>query len=622
MGNSPGSHKSKKPAVLTNNNLNTDVFDTKWIEAFENSFVFVWCDGSIGTQSNVDDYINTIKQLARVVNPNRQLVHTFNEACACRRFIQDLDNVCLIVSGTIGQDLVPIIHNLDQIHSIYVFCINKDKHRLWASHYRKVRGVFTDINQICDSLKTYVTTRSSIEYDRLEFDLISNENDLSTSDNSSLCLIYSDLNRMILLNIDSPDDGLDTMISYCRSEYTDEHQTELINSFKQHYAEYSPIWWYTKSYFFQGILNRALRTNDLYTLYSMHQFIQDLDTKLLELNETQRSPNQTLHLFFGQFLSKNDFDRIKQNIGGFMSISQYVSANPELSIAVMYIEQNKDSVPNSQTVRVVFQIDIDQTAESIVSYANIGNVSQFVHEKEHLISMFSVYRIIKIEKLINASSAWLVHVALIDKNDEQYNSLIQNVNLENIDQYSLTQVAYTIKNQSNIFKSANKLFKQALKDNSRALRAIILRYNMALIYDSLGEYAKSIDDFEEVRKMARLYIPECDKKDDICLVPFYSNKARVYEKLNQFPHAFTHAFRALQIVANLPNEDLLKKELESSCYVNLGLIHYQEERLTEARTFYEKAFRIRQGYLPSTHPDLMSLKNILSILPENLAEAF
>ncbi|CAF0762817.1 unnamed protein product [Rotaria sordida] len=624
MGNKNDKLEKSRLHDINNNLLNTDIYDTSWIEAFEKSFSFVWCDASIGTQNTVDDDKNTITQLARIINQNRQLVHTFNELDACREFITHVDNVCLIISGTMGEELVPLIHNLEQIHSIYIFCFNREKHLLWSSPYRKVRGVFNNINDICESLKSYVSTQSLLEYDRLQFDVISNEINSLTTNEDQLRLIYSKLNRIILFNMDSSDRGKQHMINYCRDQYKTENQIELINDFEQNYSKHSPIWWYTKNYFFQGIINRALRTHDLYALCSMHRYIKDLDLKVLQLNESKQTTTTTgsLNLYFGQFLLKSDFDEIKQNVGGLMCINQCVSANSELSIALMYIEQQQKLISNTNIIRVIFQIHIDRTKESIVSYANIGFVSQFVHEKEYLISMLSVYRINKIEKLLGVSSAWLIQITLIDKNDKQYNNLIQCINEYRLEKMNLTEIGYTIWNRLNLFKSTNKLFKQVLYNNPQELREIILHYNMGIIYDSLCQYEKSLNEYRKVLHIAREYIPSCYQKDDLCLVSLFSNMAAVFEQQNHFSDAFTHAFRALEIVLRIQDDSILKKELESSCYYNLGLIHDQEEKLSEAKNFYEQALRIRQEYLPLGHLDVTILQKLITSLTENRNTSF
>jgi hypothetical protein len=612
MGITQGTRRSSD---INNNSSQIDIYDTFWIEAVEKSFMFVWCDASIGTHSNLDDDKNTITHLARVVNQNQQLVHTFNELNACRDFITHVNNVCLIISGSMGEELVPSIHNLEQIHSIYIFCLNKAKHDLWASHYQKIRGVFTNITDICQSLKSYIISRSAADYDRIEFDVISPEINSPTADKHELCLIYSKLNKIILLNMDSPDHGKQDMSNYCRNEYTSNYQIQLIHDFEGNYSQYNPIWWYTRNCFFQGIINRALRTHDLYVLCSMHRFIKDLDLKLVQLHENQRTSTEPLNLYFGQFLSKLDLDRLIDNRGGLMCINQFLSANPEQGIAMMFLKQQNSSTSHENKLRVLFQIHIDQTIQSNVSYANIGPISQFVHEKEYLISMSSIYRINKIEKLIDLSSGYFVQLTLIGRNDLQYNNLVQHIQKEQLDEENnLTELGHIIKNRLHTFKSANKLFKQSLLKQKQELRTIVLHYNMAIIYDALNEYNKSMDEYRCVLNLARDLIPSCHQKDDLCLVPLYSNMALTYEEENKFSDALDHGFRALRIVLNIPMDPLLKKELESSCYYNLGSIHDQEGKFSEAKTFYEQALRIRQEYLPLGHTDITILQRLITIL--------
>jgi len=615
MGGTHGTHNRTKSQDLDSISFEKDVYEALWLQCVEKSFIFVWCDASIGTQDYINDNENTITRIARIVNQNGQLVHTFNELNACREFITHLNNVCLIISGRMGEELVPQIHNFEQIHSIYIFCLNKPKHDLWASNYHKVRKVCTNITDICESLKSYIISRSSIDYDRIEFDVINREINSPTIDKHELCLIYSKLIKIILLNMDSFDHGKQDMINYCRNEYKSEYQIQLINDFERNYSQYNPIWWYTRNCFLQGIINRALRTHDLYVLCSMHRFIKDMDLKLGQLHENQRKTTESIKLYFGQFLSEYDFNQLNYNRGGLMCINQFLSVNSEHGVAMMFLKQQNFSTSNENKIRVVFQIYIDQTIQSNVSYANIGSISQFVHEKEYLISMSSVYRIDKIEKLVDISSGYFVKLILIGRNDLQYNNLTQYIQKEQLDEeINLTELGHIIKNRLHPFKLANKLFKQALVKKKQELRSIILHYNMAIIYDALNEYEKSLDEYRCVLNIARDFIPNCHQKDDLCLVPLFSNMALTYQQKNKFTDAFTYAFRALGITLNIQNDAILKKEFESSCYYNLGLIHDQEGKFFDAKDFYEQALRVRQEYLPLGHSDITVLQRLITLL--------
>ncbi|CAF4714250.1 unnamed protein product, partial [Rotaria magnacalcarata] len=62
-----------------------------------------------------------------------------------------------------GQQLVPLIHDLEQIHSIYIFCMSKHKYESWAKDYRKIQGVFTKIEDLCECLRKYFVGQSLSE---------------------------------------------------------------------------------------------------------------------------------------------------------------------------------------------------------------------------------------------------------------------------------------------------------------------------------------------------------------------------------------------------------------------------------------------------------------------------
>lgn len=613
------SSTGRKSSISGGNNLGEiDLSDEAWIDYMQKSFMFVWCDASIGTIGKITDTQNTIKRLADIVNQNGQLVHTFDELNACREFITEVNNVCLITSGSMGEQLVPLVHNLDQVHSIYVFCYNKAQHDVWAQRYKKIVGVCTDIIPICESIKSYISSHSLIDYDRIEFDLINHAIQSPTIDKHELPLIYSRLTKMILLNMNSIDHGKQEMITYCRNEYIHPCQIPLINDLERNYSQHDAIWWYTRNFFLQGMINRALRTRDLYVLTSMHRFVKDLDNQLRQLHENERTTQGSLDLYFGQVLFKSDFHRLENNHGGLICIDQFLSANTEQGIALMFLKQSSSYPLNRNDIRVLFQIHIDRNISSDVIYAAIGSISQFVHEKEYLISMFSVFRVNQIERLPDIPSGYFVQLVLVDRNDFQYRNLIQSVSDEQFDRdVNLNELGHLIKTRLYIFKSANKLWKQVLMKQKQDFRTMLLHFNMSIIYDVLIDYDKSMREYQIVLEIAREVIPNCRQNDDICLVPLFGNMALTYQKEQRnFNNAFVTAFRALRIVTKFSDSiDVnLRRELESACYYCLGLIHDQEGKITEATNFYTNALRIRQEYLPLGHVDVTDLQRRITLL--------
>jgi len=54
----------------------------------------------------------------------------------------------VIVSGRMGQILLPRINHMQNISSVIVFCGNIDFHKTWANKFEKIKGVVSDFNKV------------------------------------------------------------------------------------------------------------------------------------------------------------------------------------------------------------------------------------------------------------------------------------------------------------------------------------------------------------------------------------------------------------------------------------------------------------------------------------------
>ena len=596
--------KSRLPPLKS---LGTGDFDTT-----NQSFIVVWCDGSIGSSKNSVDDSNTLIKLTSIVNKKRQLIHAFNDVAACQEFLSLVNNVCLIVSGTIGQELVPIIHQLDQIHSIFVFCMNKPKHDAWATHYNKVRGVFTDIEDICYYLKAYFISRLSLESDQMQCDVLNRNLTIPITERSELSFVYSMCSKLLLSHLNSMQEEL---VDYCRREYTNDYQLALIDTFDRNYAQHDPIWWFTKDKFFQEIVNQALCTHDLYALCAMNSFIKDLDNRLTTLHRRPISNLQPLTLFFSQSVSEEKFNKINSNQGGLLCVNEFLFANTEQAIAFLFIENQSSTSINIKAMNVLFEISIPATLTPNVAYANIGTVSQFVHEKEYLFSMGSVFRIDEIKRLSELPSAWTVHLTLVDKNDAQFVALTRMIRENYLhEECDLFEAATNLRMKLSQFKVTRKLFEQPLNFNLKVVRSILLDYHMGMICTCFGEGTKAITSFRDAIKLIRSTIPNGEYEDHLCLVPFFSTMGVTYQDMGISSQAFTDAFRALGILTKNQTNPMYKHEIAAACYFNLGLILDLQEKPSEAITYYAQALKIQQKYLPANHPDLTILEHTIKSL--------
>ena len=98
------------------------------------TFSLLWLDAQVNTS---EENRQAQRKLRQVINHLR----IFDDENICKKYISyssNQDRFVLIVSGRLGQQIVPEIHNLRQISAIYVYCSNKKLNEAWAKNHPKV----------------------------------------------------------------------------------------------------------------------------------------------------------------------------------------------------------------------------------------------------------------------------------------------------------------------------------------------------------------------------------------------------------------------------------------------------------------------------------------------------
>jgi hypothetical protein len=269
---------------------------------FIENFIIIWVDSNLHHKNITDDDIQTsIAALRQIVN-SIIFVDT-NDACI--DFIDKKikqEKIFLIISGSLGQHLIPQIKHNINLDSIYIFCMKKIKHEQWTTknQHHRIKGIFTDIQDVCNQLKEDIKQCkhefSSIQILGLQTSKVCNHLDAS--------FMYSQLLKEILLSIEYDNDTLEQakndFIDFCRIHYAG-NETELciIEEFKENYTHPSPIWWYTRECFTYSMLNRALCGQDVEILIKMSFFICDLHRQLEDLHKAMNN-RQILIVYRGQ----------------------------------------------------------------------------------------------------------------------------------------------------------------------------------------------------------------------------------------------------------------------------------------------------------------------------------
>ena len=185
--------------------------------------------------------------------------------------IQD-EKVFLIVSGSISESIIPYLHQMPQVQFVYIYCFDIEKHKQWAINYEIVRGIYTNMNDICEQLSKDVITSS---HQFLSMNIISTNIKEKEINKQEASFMYFQLLTEILIGMEQEDDAKTNMVNYCRLQY-DGNETDLkhIDEFDKTYSPNKAIWWYTKHCFIYEILNKALRIQDVDILFKYRFFLK------------------------------------------------------------------------------------------------------------------------------------------------------------------------------------------------------------------------------------------------------------------------------------------------------------------------------------------------------------
>jgi tetratricopeptide (TPR) repeat protein len=386
--------------------------------------LLIWLDVNINQLDK--DCQNTLAQLRSFVND----VNIFTEPDKCIDFLTEIKDmkVFLIVTGTLAQQIIPLIHDVPQLDTIYIFCRNKSQHEKWSKNWAKINGVYTEIAPICESLQQTVVqcNRDSIALSFLpmgEEACSQNVNQLEGS------FMYTQLFKEILVDMKHHSQAIKDFAVFCRKlHHGNASQLKIIHEFEDDYSPQLSIRWYTRECFTYPMLNRALCTLESETIINMGFFIHDLHRQLeqLQTEETHSYQGEAFIVYRGQGLSITDFQKLQKTKGRLMSFNNFLPTSKNREVSLKFA---KHASRRNDTVGIFFQMTIDPMVSS-ASFAAIREVSYFKTEEEILFAMHTVFRIREITSMDKNNPLYQVELKLTADDDEQLRTLTERIREE------------------------------------------------------------------------------------------------------------------------------------------------------------------------------------------------
>ncbi|CAF3457796.1 unnamed protein product, partial [Rotaria sp. Silwood2] len=203
----------------------------------ENYFV-IWLDGNMDMAKK--DYQHTLEQLRGVVNE----VHTCTTVEECIALLNENkeETSFIISSGALGQHLLPHIHTMPKLDTIYIFCRNKQLHKEWAKNWTKIEGVHKTIKSIRQALKVAVKRYNQ---NNTTVSIIGANEGSSTHNLNQLepSFMYTQIFKEILLDMEHGQKAVQDLVTFCQEQYHDnKKELKLIQEIGRTYEPSTAIW--------------------------------------------------------------------------------------------------------------------------------------------------------------------------------------------------------------------------------------------------------------------------------------------------------------------------------------------------------------------------------------------
>ncbi|CAF3409601.1 unnamed protein product [Rotaria socialis] len=567
------------------------------------TFRILWLDALINNNENKAAQ----KQLRTVINHVKTFEDPVDFLHGVRHSTQT-DRLVVIVSGRFSHHVIPKIHPLIQVISIYIYCMNKSHYEQHTQSYNKVKAICVELNELVHQIRLDHKNLSIMD-DQLPFNIFSmNENDEQSSIELNGQFLYSQLLIDVLMQIKPNEKDKRELITLCRKSYKDnEKELDNVNRFDREYCPSQAITWYTSDCFLYRVLNKALRVQNINILYLFRSVILDINEQL-----KQAQAQKHIRVYRGQLMSNEELDRLRCSVGKFISINSFFSTSLNRDTTLLFLttgiyanEHNHDKCFES----VLFEIDADPVVVMSNSwnrpFANISTFSEFPSEDEVLFMLGSIFRLDDIS--YDQSSATVCNTL---KTVKIIRMTLCNDQEKDLEQLYTVMKKYFSKAQTNnlLFgKLLVKMGKFNMAENylCRSLGEFTSNDpSLADLYHLMGMVAGAQDNYNESLEWHRKSLTVCVQAcaaDHVNIGNSYNSMGIVYRKKGERIRALDSFNAAVSLFEQAHHENHQDMAL---LYGNIGNIYQEQKKYEDALKFDEKSLAIKTKYFPCVHADI------------------
>ncbi|CAF1221230.1 unnamed protein product [Adineta steineri] len=449
------------------------------------SFSLIW----LNNNENVDIQ----KELRNTINH----IETFDDVEECKNYIEktsENDRLVLVTNGEFGQQIIPSIHQLRQISSVYINSENEQ----WTNDFPKLKGIHVEMDELVLQIREDHKNRRKIE-EPVWMNMFTTVNDAGKSTTGiNGQFVFSQLLLDCLLRLKPNENDRNELISYCEKEY-EGNQNELnhLHEFQSSYSSDNVLWWYTRESFFYKTLNAALRKENIHMIYLYRSFIIDIQNQLE--NHQCQCPTR---VYRSQLMSTDELNYLKNSIGQYVSVNSFLSTSFKKDIATFYLGDTNHQWIDFE--KVLFEIDADPKVVTTKPFADISQFSDFSDEFEVLFMLGSIFRLNSIIR-DDQNQFWIIQMCLCSDDEHNLKEILMDMKNEiGNGETNLCILAKVLRGMGHLDLS-KKYYYRCLDELSQNDPLLLT------VYKDLAKIASQKKDYEEHLRLRRV-VSEINQK--------------------------------------------------------------------------------------------------------------
>ncbi|CAF1515780.1 unnamed protein product [Adineta ricciae] len=549
----------------------------------------------ISLDSSSDSIIDVLKQFQHVFTS----IQHFVEANTCIDFITNLKSgKCFLIISFEHIQIIPLINHIPQIHSIYILFKNEgERSDEDPLQYEKVQSLSMTIDQLITQIKrdTEHLVRNRVTINSLpngNIGSFSKSGQNAENNVQEATFMYSQILRNIFVQENYTETDKNEMIDFFRQQYHD-NPSELgkITRFQHDYTADRAIYWYTMDGFLYRTINRALRTQDILTLYHLRYFIKDLHLQLKARHADFCSilSHENLTVYRGVGLPIDEFEKLKP--GYLVSFSEFLSTSRRQALAEVYVRNDGDNMQ-----AILFEIELNCAIQTSTPFADISEQSQFNIEQEILFSMGSVFRIESICQ--TPETRWDIKLSQTSDEDQQLKLL----------HHWLDQAIFQVQH----FHSKLSSLMLFISDYDKAeyfLRKTMAQPSFSTCTESIaatlaifGEIYFHQNKHDQAMTLFQQTVELLEKVSDTdvssTIQRCYTGLSEIYLEQGELMKALEYSQKSLDTIRSdeyMKTIDLLL----ATRHNNIGHIYYKLGHVKQALHYFQKALDYTRSLLPN-----------------------